>query len=69
MAAENHLLKKDAAIAQVSLLGEVFMHGKETCLFCCPFLFFTCHHKAKISCKSGKYGDKMLVTVSAHFTL
>ncbi|EAR67304.1 hypothetical protein B14911_17955 [Bacillus sp. NRRL B-14911] len=28
MAAENHLLKKDAAIAQVSLLGVFFMHRK-----------------------------------------
>ncbi|MCA1042092.1 hypothetical protein LCM00_21570 [Bacillus infantis] len=28
MEAENHLLKKDAAIAQVSLPGEVFMHER-----------------------------------------
>jgi hypothetical protein len=33
MEAENHLLKKDAAIAQVSLPGEVFMHGEEHTLY------------------------------------
>jgi hypothetical protein len=67
MEAENHLLKKDAAIAQVSLPGEVFMHGEGDRLILLSLsLFHCCHDTDKGSGKGRKNGDKCVRVHSAH---